>query len=42
MSRGSIREYAEAIRERYSKGRRKEKGQILEEFTQVRGPTGRQ
>ncbi|MFH1560152.1 MAG: hypothetical protein ABID84_01900 [Chloroflexota bacterium] len=37
MSRGSIREYVEAIRERYSKGGQKEKGEILEEFTQVTG-----
>jgi hypothetical protein len=37
MTRGSVREYVEAIRERYWRASRKEKGQILEEFTQVTG-----
>lgn len=37
MSRGSIGEYAEAIRGRYREAGREEKGKILEEFTQVTG-----
>jgi len=37
MSRGSIREYTQAIRERYRKAGRKEKGKMLEEFVQVTG-----
>lgn len=37
MTRGSIEEYAEAIRERYRRASRKEKGRILDEFTQVTG-----
>ena len=37
MTRGSILEYTEAIRWRYLKARKKEKGKILDEFTQVTG-----
>ncbi len=37
MTRGSILEYAEAVRWRYVKARKKEKGKILDEFTQVTG-----
>jgi hypothetical protein len=37
MSRGSVKEYAEAIRERYKRGERKEKGRILDGFTQAAG-----
>jgi hypothetical protein len=37
MSRGSVKEYAEAIRERYKRAERKEKGRILDEFTQAAG-----
>ena len=37
MTRGSIREYAEAVRGRYLRATRKEKGKILDEFTQVIG-----
>ena len=37
MTRGSILEYAEAVRWRYLKARKKEKGRILDEFTQVTG-----
>ena len=37
MTRGSIREYAEAVRERYLGGSKKEKGRILDEFTKVIG-----
>ncbi len=35
MTRSSIREYAEAVRERYLHGSKKEKGRILDEFTKV-------
>ena len=35
MSRGSIREYTEAVRLRYLWASKKEKGKILDEFTQV-------
>jgi len=35
MTRGSILEYTEAVRDRYLIGGRKEKGRILDEFTQV-------
>ncbi len=37
MTRGSIKEYIEAIRWRYLRGKKKEKGKILDEFTQVTG-----
>jgi hypothetical protein len=37
MSRGSVKEYAEAIQERYKRAKRKEKGRILDEFTQAAG-----
>jgi len=37
MTRGSIREYKEAVRERYLRGSKKEKGKILDEFTRVTG-----
>ena len=37
MTRGSIREYAEAVRGRYFEASKKEKGKILDEFTQVTG-----
>ena len=37
MTRGSGKEYAEAIRERYRRASRKEKRWMLEEFTQVTG-----
>ena len=37
MSRGSVREYTEAIRGRYEASDRKRRGGILDEFTQVTG-----
>ncbi len=37
MTRTSIREYTEAIRERYLRAPRKEKSKILDEFTKVTG-----
>jgi len=37
MTRGSVKEYAEAIRERYRRANRKEKRWMLEEFTRVTG-----
>ena len=37
MTRGSIREYTEAVRGRYLRATRKEKGRILDEFTKVLG-----
>ena len=37
MTRGSVKEYVEALRERYRRASRKEKGRILDEFTQVTG-----
>ena len=37
MTRASIREYAEAVRERYFSASKKEKGKILDEFTKVTG-----
>ena len=37
MTRGSILEYREAVRGRYLKAKKKEKGRILDEFTQVTG-----
>ena len=37
MTRASIREYTEAVRGRYVRASKKEKGRILDEFTQVIG-----
>jgi hypothetical protein len=37
MTRGSIEEYTEAVRGRYLKAMKKEKGRILDEFIQVSG-----
>lgn len=37
MTRGGVKEYIEAVQGRYLKARRKEKGQILDEFTRVTG-----
>ena len=37
MTRNSIREYANAIKVRYQKGTKKQKGQILDEFTKATG-----
>jgi hypothetical protein len=37
MTRASVREYAEAVRERYFYASKKEKGKILDEFTKVTG-----
>ena len=37
MTRGSIREYTEAVRLRYLQAAKKEKGKILDEFTKVTG-----
>ena len=37
MTRGSIREYTEAVRGRYLRASRKEKSRILDEFTKVIG-----
>ncbi|MFC2021592.1 hypothetical protein ACFLTR_00015 [Chloroflexota bacterium] len=37
MTRGSIREYTEAVRDRYLHGLKKEKDKILDEFTKVTG-----
>ncbi len=37
MTRGSIREYTEAVRERYLRESKKEKGKILDEFIKVTG-----
>ena len=37
MTRGSIQEYTEAVRWRYLKAMKKEKGRILDEFIQVSG-----
>jgi len=37
MTRGSIQEYTEAVRGRYLRASKKEKGRILDEFTQVTG-----
>ena len=37
MTRGSIREYTEAVRGRYLLASKKEKGRILDEFTKVIG-----
>ena len=40
MTRGSVMEYLEAIRERYAKADRKEKGRLLDEAAQVTGGGG--
>ena len=37
MTGGSIREYTEAVRGRYLRASKKEKGRILDEFTKVIG-----
>lgn len=37
MTRGSIQEYTDAVRKRYLKGEKREKGKILDEFIQVTG-----
>lgn len=37
MTRGSIQEYTEAVRERYLGADKKEKGKILDEFVNVTG-----
>ncbi|MDD5287744.1 MAG: ISNCY family transposase [Dehalococcoidales bacterium] len=37
MTRNSIKEYAEAVKERYKKATKPEKGRILDEFTQATG-----
>ena len=37
MTRASIREYTEAVRWRYLKASKEEKGKILDEFTKVTG-----
>jgi len=37
LTRGSILEYAEALRSRYFRAAKKEKGKMLDEFTQVTG-----
>jgi len=37
MTRGSIKEYTEAVRGRYLRASKKEKGKILDEFTEVVG-----
>ena len=37
MTRGSIREYTQAVRERYLRASKKEKGKILDEFVSVTG-----
>ena len=37
MRRSSVREYVEAVRARYGRAGRQEKGRILDEFTQVTG-----
>jgi len=37
MTRSSVREYVEAVRARYGRAGRQEKGRILDEFTQVTG-----
>ena len=37
MTRGSIREYTEAVRGRYLRTSKKDKGMILDEFTKVIG-----
>jgi hypothetical protein len=37
MTRMGIKEYVEALRERYSRGSKKEKGKVLDEFVRVVG-----
>ncbi len=37
MTRGSIQEYTEAVRERYLRANKKEQGRILDEFVNVTG-----
>jgi len=37
MTRGSIQEYREAVRERYLRASKKEKRRILDEFVNVTG-----
>ncbi len=37
MTRGGVKEYIEAVRQRYLKVSRKEKGQNLDEVTKVTG-----
>lgn len=37
MTRSSVREYVEALRARYRRASRQEKGRMLDEFTQVTG-----
>lgn len=37
MTRASIQEYTEAVRWRYLRGTKKDKGKILDEFTKVTG-----
>ncbi len=37
MTRGSVKEYVEALRERYWRASRRGKGHMLDEFTQVTG-----
>ena len=37
MTRGGIQEYTEAVRGRYLRASKKEKGRILDEFTEVVG-----
>jgi hypothetical protein len=37
MTRGSVREYAAAVRDRYRSGNKMEKGKILDEFVKVTG-----
>ena len=37
MRRSSVREYSEAMRYRYKRGSRVEKGRLLDEFTEVTG-----
>ena len=37
MTRGSIQEYREAMRERYLRAGKKDKGRILDEFVNVAG-----
>ena len=37
MTRGSVKEYLEAVELRYRKANRKEKGRLLDEFVQVTG-----
>ncbi len=39
MTRSSVREYVEALRARYRRARRQEKGRMLDEFTERKGST---